>query len=72
MQIARENEPPVDIGQFAAAPTSTNFTYIELFAGIGGFRIALDKLGGHCVFASEVDRFCVQVRSSVVVANELQ
>jgi DNA (cytosine-5)-methyltransferase 1 len=27
----------------------------ELFAGIGGFRVALDKLGGECVFASEVD-----------------
>lgn len=29
--------------------------YIELFAGVGGFRIALDALGGRCVFASEVE-----------------
>ncbi|MFW5434333.1 DNA (cytosine-5-)-methyltransferase [Paenibacillus apiarius] len=34
-----------------------NFNYIELFAGIGGFRSALDILGGRCVFASEIDRF---------------
>lgn len=27
---------------------------------MGGFRVALDKLGGQCVFASEVDRFCVR------------
>lgn len=59
MQIAREREQPVDHGQFSAKSTSATFTYIELFAGIGGFRIALDKLGGHCVFASEIDRFCV-------------
>jgi hypothetical protein len=31
------------------------FTYSELFAGIGGFRCALDALGGSCVFASEID-----------------
>ncbi|MBR3570250.1 MAG: DNA (cytosine-5-)-methyltransferase [Oscillibacter sp.] len=31
------------------------FTYIDLFAGIGGFRQAADALGGKCLFASEID-----------------
>lgn len=35
----------------------SRFDYIELFAGIGGFRSALDTLGGRCVFASEIDPF---------------
>ncbi len=37
-----------------------SFKFIDLFAGIGGFRIALDSLGGECVFSSEWDKFAQQ------------
>ena len=39
--------PPID---------KPKFKFIDLFAGIGGFRLALQNLGGKCVFTSEWDK----------------
>src|SRR6266540_4359246 len=41
-------------------PQSPNhsFRFIDLFAGIGGLRIAFQRIGGECVFTSEWDKYC--------------
>lgn len=38
------------------SPQNPKFRFIDLFAGIGGFRLALQSLGGVCVFSSEWDK----------------
>ena len=38
----------------------SKFTYIDLFAGIGGFRTAIDGLGGKCIGFSEIDKPCIE------------
>lgn len=35
-------------------------SFIDLFAGIGGFRLAFEKIGYKCVFSSEIDKFAAE------------
>ncbi len=42
------------------APKIPKFKFIDLFAGIGGFRLAFQNLGGKCVYTSEWDKYSKQ------------
>ena len=39
----------------------SRFTFVDLFAGIGGFRIALEELGGKCLGYSEIDQEAIKI-----------
>lgn len=53
-------------------PTDTaTFTFAELFAGIGGFGVALEALGGECIFCSELEESCRELyAANLHVADE--
>lgn len=56
-----ESEWKIDFSRVPFPPVDRpRFTFVDLFAGIGGFRIALQSLGGKCVFSSEWDRHAQQ------------
>ena len=38
-------------------PEKPKFTFIDLFAGMGGFRLAMQAQGGKCVFSSEWNKY---------------
>lgn len=53
-----DHQTAYQFDRYPAPMTDATFRFIDLFAGIGGFRIAMEAAGGECVFTSEIDRWC--------------
>lgn len=47
-------------GDESRASSNQDFTFIDLFAGIGGIRLGFESHGGECVFTSEWDKYAVK------------
>jgi len=48
------------MGKSASIAPSSNLTFIDLFAGIGGMRLAFESAGAQCVFSSEWNKFAAE------------
>ena len=53
----REDVAPYGVNGHGAEP---RLKFIDLFCGIGGFRIAFERAGAQCVFSSDWDKFSRQ------------
>lgn len=62
---ARQRTPPTSqkhamIGRVRMSHPSAGFRFVDLFAGIGGTRLAFERSGGQCVFTSEWNKYAEQ------------
>ena len=49
-------QPEFEVTCHDDCPVRADFSFIDLFAGIGGIRLGFESVGGHCVFSSEWDK----------------
>jgi DNA (cytosine-5)-methyltransferase 1 len=57
---------------YNSPPKNSEFTFIDLFAGIGGFRMGFDDNGGKCIFTCEWDEYAQKTyRANFDVDHEL-
>jgi DNA (cytosine-5)-methyltransferase 1 len=62
MKYNKKNEIQTDLLHFnnkndKKDNKKVDFTFIDLFSGIGGFRLAFESIGGKCVFSSDIDKW---------------
>jgi DNA (cytosine-5)-methyltransferase 1 len=58
LEVEKQMTKYLENAPFRQQPLSeSEFTFIDLFAGIGGIRLPFQQQGGHCVFTSEWDKF---------------
>lgn len=55
--VRRDLAGSADAAFVLTSPPSERFTFIDLFAGIGGIRLGFERAGGECVFTSEYDSY---------------
>ena len=56
---------------FRSRTRKPKFTFIDLFAGIGGIRLPFQELRGECVFSSEWDKFARKTYATAIPASEI-
>ena len=68
--VSVKERAPIYLGSQAAR--RSGFSFIDLFAGIGGLRRGFEGVGGRCVFTSEWDRWAqVTYKANYVIEHEI-
>lgn len=59
-EVPNDVERPIDKRIRTDKNNKFKFTFVDLFAGIGGFHQAMRYLGGKCIMASEINLACLE------------
>lgn len=51
---------PLESRPLRSSPPAQPFRFVDLFAGIGGIRLGLERAGGSCVYTVELDRWAIE------------
>ncbi len=70
MNSAVSEQLSVRFSEHSRSVREARFRFIDLFAGIGGFRLAMEAVGGQCVFTCEIDKFCQRTYEANFSLNE--
>jgi len=58
--VSKQINIDFDMGKNRKKKAASDFDFVDLFAGIGGIRIAFERAGGYCVYSSENNQECVK------------
>jgi DNA (cytosine-5)-methyltransferase 1 len=69
--VRRQDPILKSVTHFSKPKGLCRFTFAEIFAGIGGFRLGLEPTGGCCVLASEIDKGAIKTYETNFGGTEL-
>ena len=64
--------PKRSVSKSSKSKPAKTIKLVDLFAGIGGMRLAFESVGAKCVFSSEWDKYCQKTYEAILVKSQME